>query len=66
MDIAAMSMAQSQGQVKQQASMSVMKKAMDTGEQQGEFINKMLETSGPAQVQQAAHPYKGASVDLSL
>ncbi len=46
--------------------MSVMKKAMDTGEQQGEFINKMLETSGPAQVQQAAHPYKGASVDLSL
>ncbi|RSL29969.1 putative motility protein [Salibacterium salarium] len=63
MDIGAMSMAHSQGQAKQQASLSIMNKAMDTGEQQGEFVNNMLESSQP---QQAAHPSKGSSVDVSI
>ncbi|MFB5660992.1 YjfB family protein [Alteribacillus sp. HJP-4] len=66
MDIAAMSMAMSQGKVKQQASLSVMKKAMDTGEQQSEFMNKMLASSGTQAVQQAAEPHKGASFDISI
>ncbi|WP_158736787.1 YjfB family protein [Alteribacillus sp. YIM 98480] len=66
MDIGAMSMAMSQGQVKQQASMSVMKQAMETGEQQGEFVDKMLDSSGGKAVQQAAEPHKGSSVDFSV
>jgi 3'-phosphoadenosine 5'-phosphosulfate sulfotransferase len=37
-----MSMALSQGQVQQQASMSVMKKAMDQAEGSAEFLNKMV------------------------
>ncbi|SDH19814.1 Putative motility protein [Alteribacillus persepolensis] len=66
MDIGAMSMALNQGQVKQQASMSVMKQAVDQGEQQGEFVNKMLDISGTKAVQQAAEPHKGSSIDVSL
>jgi hypothetical protein len=43
-DIALMSMALSQGQVQQQASISVMKKALDQAEGNGDFINKMMES----------------------
>ena len=43
-----MSMALSQGQIQQQASISVMKKAMDQAEGNGDFINKMM---GQANVQ---------------
>jgi flagellin-like hook-associated protein FlgL len=39
MDIAQMSMALSQVQVQQQASVSVMKKAMDRAEGNADFIN---------------------------
>ncbi|WP_091580908.1 putative motility protein [Alteribacillus bidgolensis] len=46
--------------------MSVMKQAMETGEKQGEFVDKMLDSSGAKAVQQAAEPHKGSSVDFSV
>lgn len=45
MDIAAVSMGLSQMRVSQQASLSVMKMAMDTGTEQMTDMVKMLETS---------------------
>ncbi|MGY4688936.1 YjfB family protein [Salibacterium sp. K-3] len=66
MDIAGTSVAHSQAQVQQQASMSIMKKAMDTSEQQGNLLNDMLDKSGAQAIQQAAQPHKGASIDTSV
>lgn len=56
MDIAALSMALSQMNVKQEASVSVMKKSMDQAESTGDSVVKMLE--------QSVQPYIGGSVDL--
>lgn len=64
MDIAAMSMVMNQSRVKQQASLSVMKMAMGSAEQQGEAIQKLLSTGGVNATQQAAHPYLGTNVDM--
>lgn len=57
MDIAKVSMAMSQAQLKQAASLSVMKKAMDTTEMSGDALVEMLNKS-------VAHPYLGKSVDV--
>ncbi|HZW67705.1 MAG TPA: YjfB family protein [Pseudogracilibacillus sp.] len=57
MDIAKVSMAMSQAQLKQAASLSVMKKAMDTTEMSGDALVEMLNKSVP-------HPYLGKSVDV--
>lgn len=48
MDIAALSMGMSQMQVAQQASLSVMKMAMETGTQQMTDMIAMVETSAPS------------------
>ena len=48
MDVAALSMGMSQMQVAQQASISVMKMAMDTGTEQMTDMVTMVETSAPA------------------
>ncbi len=61
LDIAAMSMAMNQAQVKQQASLSVMKSAMTTAEQDGAALIDMLSSSG---VSQAPHPNLGAQIDI--
>lgn len=57
MDVAKVSMAMSQAQLKQQATLSVMKKAMDTTEMSGDAFIEMLNKSVP-------HPYLGANVDV--
>lgn len=64
MDIALMSMALSQGQVQQQASMSVMKMAMGDAKQQGDAIQKLLSTADPSAIQRAAQPHLGGNIDL--
>ena len=56
MDIAALSMALSQMNVRQEASISVMKKSIDQAEVTGESVVKMLE--------QSVQPHLGGSVDL--
>ena len=61
MDIAAMSVVMNQAQVKQQASISVLKKAMGTADQNGNAIMKMMQTPIGEHV---AHPHLGKSVDV--
>lgn len=64
MDIPLMSMALSQGQVQQQASISVMKKAMDQAEGNAEFINKMMSGSQVQALQHEAQPHLGGHIDI--
>lgn len=66
MDIALLSMALSQGQVQQQASMSVMKKSMDQAEQGAEGLAKMMASADVQAMQQAAQPHLGGNIDLKL
>lgn len=64
MDIALLSMALSQGQVQQQASISVMKQVMDQAESSTDGLTKMLETASVAAIQHAAQPYLGGNIDI--
>ena len=57
MDIAALSMAMSAVDVKQQSSLKVMDKAMDNAESGGNQVVKMIEESIP-------HPSLGNQIDL--
>jgi len=61
LDIAAMSVVMNQAQVKQQASLSVMKSAMSTAESNGAALIEMLNSSS---VSQAPHPSLGGQVDV--
>lgn len=56
MDIAALSMALSQMNVRQEATVSVMKKSMDQAETNGNSVVKMLE--------QSVQPHLGKSIDI--
>lgn len=58
MDIAALSMGLSQMRIAQEASMSVMKMAMETAELETEDLTKMME--------QSVVPHLGGSIDISL
>lgn len=66
MDIAFISMALSQSQVQQQASMSVMKMAMGIAEQQGEAIQRLMSTSDVTAIQHSAQPHLGGNIDLKI
>ncbi len=63
MDIAGMSMAMSQAKVQQQASISVMKSAMSTVEQDGDVLIEMLNNS---ETSQAKHPNLGTQFDVKV
>lgn len=62
MDIAALSILLNQAQVKQQASLSVAKMVMDTGETQMDGMLKMLGES--ANLPEVQHPYLGGKIDI--
>ncbi|OKL36338.1 YjfB family protein [Domibacillus mangrovi] len=64
MDIALMSMALSQGQVQQQASLAVMNKVMDQAQGNAAFINKMMGEANVQALQHAAQPHLGGNVDV--
>lgn len=64
MDIALLSMVLSQGQVQQQASISVMKKTMDQAEGNADFITKMLGDSNIRALQHVAEPHLGGNIDI--
>ncbi|MBP3950157.1 YjfB family protein [Bacillus suaedae] len=66
MDIALLSMALSQGKAQQQASISIMKKAMGTAEQQGDALQKLMGSADATAIQQAAQPHLGGSIDIKL
>jgi Putative motility protein len=58
MNIAALSVFKNQSQIQQQASLSVMKMAMNTTEQNSVALTKLLE--------QSVQPHLGSSIDLKL
>ena len=58
MDIAKLSILMSQSQIKHQASLSVMKKTMDTAELQSEQMIRMLEMS--------VQPHLGGQIDVKV
>lgn len=65
MDIAALSMNLSQMKVFQQASISVMKMAMDTAEVQAIDLTKMLEVNTKI-MEQSINPQLGKNIDIKL
>ena len=65
MDIAALSVMMSQGQVQQQAGVSVMKLAMDTASTQGEMMTALLGETDKS-MELSVQPHLGASVDVRV
>ena len=65
MDIAAMSTMLSQAKVQQQASISVMKMAMDTGKTQMNDMVQMVQEN-TKMMEQAAQPHLGRNIDIKL
>ncbi|KIL78426.1 YjfB family protein [Bacillus badius] len=57
MDIALLSIALHQGQVQQQASLSVMKKAMDQAKGNAEFIHQMMSATNVKALEHATQPH---------
>jgi hypothetical protein len=64
MDIAALSMALSQMNVRQEASVSVMRKTMDLAESNGQGVVKMLQDSSLKAMELAVQPHIGRQVDM--
>ena len=59
MDIAKVSIAMNQAHLQQQASLAVLKKAMNTAEMNANGLIEMLNQSVAI-----PHPYKGGSIDI--
>ena len=66
MDIAALSMGLSQMKVAQQASISVMKMAMDTAKGQASDLASMLESSTTKVSDNSLTPHLGRNIDTSV
>ena len=64
MDIAALSMALSQMNVRQEASVSIMKKTMNQAESIGQGVVKMLQESSVSATEQSVRPHIGSKLDL--
>jgi hypothetical protein len=65
MDIAALSMGLSQMKVAQEASVSVLKMAMDTAKVQSVDVVQLIESSTKA-MESSVSPHIGGSIDISL
>ena len=65
MDIAALSMGLSQMKISQQANISVMKMAMDTGKTQMDDMVKMVDQN-IKMIEQSVTPHLGKSIDIKL
>lgn len=65
MDIAALSVLMSQGQVQQQAGVSVMKMAMNVAETQGNMMTDLLDKTAKS-LEMSVQPHLGGSVDIRV
>lgn len=65
MDIAALSMNLSQMKVAQQASTSVLKMAMDSGEASMDKLTQMLDAN-TKMMEQSVNPHVGVNLDIKL
>lgn len=66
MDIAVLSMLKSRAQLKQDVNTSLMKKVMDTAEQNGSLVNQMLDKMDQGKAAQFKQPHLGNSVDVRV
>lgn len=66
MDVALLSMGMSQGQVRQEASVSLMKKSMNQAEKQGAALEKLMASADVQKMEQAAQPHLGGKIDVKL
>lgn len=64
MDIALVSMALSQGQVRQQASLSIMKKTMEQAEGNVDFLRQMLSAADVKGLEMSVSPHLGKNIDI--
>ena len=64
MDIALLSRVLSQGQVQQQASMSVMKTVLDQAQEGADGLTKIMASADIQALQHAAQPHLGGNIDL--
>ena len=64
MDVAALSMALSQMNVRQKASLSITKKTMDQAESNGQGVVKMLQDSSLKTMEQSIRPHIGSQLDI--
>ena len=65
MDIGALSMMMSQGQVQQQAGVSVMKMAMNVASSQGDMMTSLLSETAKS-LEMSVQPNLGATVDVRV
>ncbi|SDY61243.1 YjfB family protein [Tindallia californiensis] len=65
MDVAAMSIALNQMKLQQEASVSVLKMAMDGGSSQMEGLEKMLDAN-TKMLEQSVTPHLGGNLDIQL
>ena len=65
MDIAALSVLMSQGQVQQQVGVSVMKMAMNTASTQSDMITSLLGETAKS-LEMSVQPHLGGSVDVKV
>ncbi|TWT03670.1 YjfB family protein [Planomicrobium sp. CPCC 101079] len=66
MDIAALSIALSQASVRQEASVSIMKKTMDQAESNGDGVVKLLHSANVKAMEQSVQPHIGGTIDLKM
>lgn len=66
MDIALLSMSLSQSRVQQQASLSVMKMAMNQAQAGAEGLAQLLASADVANIQHAAQPHLGGNLDIRI
>lgn len=64
MNIAALSMALSQMNVRQEANISVMKKTMDQAELNGQSVVNMLQESNVSAMARSVNPHIGSQIDM--
>lgn len=65
MDIAGLSVGLSQFKLQQQASLSVMKIAMDTAKEKGNMVTELAE-AGTKLMEQLVQPNLGKSIDIKV
>ncbi|GIN58393.1 hypothetical protein J8TS2_27120 [Lederbergia ruris] len=64
MDIAGLSMALNQTQLKQQSSILIAKKSMEMMGQQGEALKTLMQSTNVSAIQHVAQPHLGGTIDI--
>ncbi|MCE7793192.1 YjfB family protein [Salipaludibacillus sp. CUR1] len=66
MEIPSLSIALSQAGVNQQASLSMMQKSIDQAGQQGQALEKLIDSAELQRMEHAMQPHLGGSIDTKV